>query len=378
MAATSSTSNSEPKSSASNAGAGLPWAFVLAILIVIAFEIFLRTRPPHELIAYPELAASDDQTVTYKAVRQTIAADGPADVALIGSSQMREGVSMPVLIDALHQSHRNLTVANYATRGARADAMQAAVQFLLHQKTPPKLIVIGLSVRDLRTQDIDWPRLAIFWDAGDWLTEAPAMGWPATDVLPTVIRNEAGKIVRTLAYRDQLAIDLASPIAPIFGLNIDREGNPILGEQTSQHAGGRGLRDLINPRIAPRRMLAMARQSYAYAEPAKPSEPLTRRLQTMIRQIESAGVKAVIVQMPVADYLENELEKRGLNKAFDRSVNSLIAGTSVRYIPTASQPFKPTHAHFTDMQHFNRPGAEAFSQWLATEIGTAYSTPVSR
>jgi hypothetical protein len=347
----------------------VPWAFVLAIAIVIAFELFLRTRPAESMIAYPQVAAYEDQTVHYRAVRQSIDAFGTADVALVGSSQMREGVAMPRLIDNLHERlGLNITVANYATRGARADVMQAAVQYLLNQPKKPRLIIIGISVRDLRTQSIDWPRLAVFWDTNQWLAEFRTVGWRTTDVLPVVIRNETGKLSHSLRYRDQLAIDIAAPFGKLFGYAPANEGNPIAGESTWQHQGSRGLRDLVDPRISPKRMMINARASYAYEDGAKPSEPLTRRLQTLINQLDRAGVGAILVEMPVADYMENDLAARKLTAAFDRSVNSLVAGTSVRYLPTSAQPFKPTRAHFTDMQHFNRPGAELFSDWLADEI----------
>lgn len=363
MAATSSTSNSDPHPP------GKPWAFVLAIVIVLAFELYVRTRPTSSLIAYPQVSAYEDQTVHYRAVRQSIDAYGVADVALVGSSQMREGVTMPRLIENLHQRlGPDITIANYATRGARADVMQATVQYLLNQPKKPQLVVIGISVRDLRTQDIDWPRLAVFWDIHQWISEARKTGWRATDVLPVVIRNQASKVSHTLRYRDQLAIDLTSPLGKVFEYQPGVEGNPIAGEVTWQHEGSRGLRNLVEPTISPRRMMLNARPSYAYEQGSKPSEPLTKRLQTLIRQLDQSGVRAILVEMPVADYMENDLLARKLPAAFDRSVNSLVAGTSVRYLPTSVQGFKPTRAHFTDMQHFNRPGAELFSDWLADEI----------
>lgn len=374
MAATSSTSSSDPRKH------GFPYAFALAILIVIGLELFLRTRDSQQLIAYPELGIGGDQTVTYKAVREYIALDGAADVALVGSSQMREDVVMPQLIQHVRErTGRDVTVRNYATRGARADVMSAVVGELLDQPTKPDLIIIGLSVRDLRTQDIDLPRLALFWDAREWWSEAQTIGWSATSVLPTVVRNELGEFSHTLRYRDQLAIDISKPFAPVFGYSVDREPNPIVGEGSWQHIGGRGLRNLVDPKVSPRRMLYLARESYAYADGPKPSEPQTRRLQSMIRRIEASGVRAVLVEMPVADYLENDLAARGLPKAFDRSVRSLLEGTRIPYIPTADQPFKPGHAHFVDLQHLNRPGAEQFSDWLAGLIaGELRSSPTTR
>jgi len=367
VAATSSTSSSDfPKATGVNPC--VPTAFLLAIAILIAFELFLRTRDPHTLIAYPKRAAGDDQTVTYKAVREYIALDGPAEVALVGSSQMREGVTMPVLIDEIRaRAGRDLRVANYAARGARADAMEAVVHYLLSQPTKPRLIVIGLSVRDLRTDDLDLPRMAVFWNARDWWRETGKIGWRATDVLPIVIRNEASQVSWTLRFRDQLAIELVKPFAR-FGISVESEGNPIVGEQTLQHAGSRGLRNLTEIRIAPRRMLAAARLSYDYPAGPKPSETMTLRLRSLLQQIELAGVRAIIVEMPVADRLKTDLTRVGLLKWFNRSVTTLTIETPIRFIPTTAQPIQPGPEHFSDLQHHNRIGAELFSQWLAGEM----------
>lgn len=341
----------------------------MAILIVIVVELFLRTRDRQHLIAYPELGVGGDQTVTYYAVREYIELSSEGDVVLVGSSQMREGVVMPRLIRRVDQQlGRPVRIRNYATRGARADVMDAVVQQILEQSSKPSLIVIGLSVRDLRTQTLDLPRMAIFWNLSDWWQALREFGSPVTTVLPIVIRNEVSRISYTLRYRDQLAIDLSKPLARWFGYSVSREPNPIIGEMSWQHVGRRGLRDLVEPRISPRRMLIMARQSYAYEEGPKPSEPQTRRLQSMIRRIDASGVPGVIVEMPVADYLREDLHARKLSEGFQRSVRTLVNGTSMRFIPVSEQPFQPDRTHFVDLQHLNLPGAERFSDYLADLI----------
>lgn len=364
MVVTSSTSSSETPRTGR-----FPWAFLIAILIVIVVELFLRTRDRQNLIAYPELGVGGDQTVTYYAVREYIELGSEGDVVLVGSSQMREAVVMPRLIQRVDQElGRPVRIRNYATRGARADVMEAVVKTILEQPRKPSLMIIGLSVRDLRTQVLDLPRLAIFWRLSDWWQAFREIGSPVTSVLPIVIRNEFSRICYSLRYRDQLSIELSKPLARWFGYSVAREPNPIIGQMSWQHLGGRGLRNLVNPRISPRRMLIMARQSYAYEEGPKPSEPQTRRLQSLIRRTETSGVPTLIVEMPVADYLQKDLSARKLPQEFQRSVRSLVNGTSIRFIPVSEQPFQPDRTHFSDLQHFNRRGAEQFSDYLAELI----------
>lgn len=347
----------------------VPWAFLLAIGIVIAFEAFLHTRNPRALIAYPQLGAAMDQTITYTAARQFMEQE-PVEVALIGSSQMREGVAMPRLIEAVKErAGRDVSIANYAMRGSRVDAMQAAVQHLLDQKHKPKLIVIGIAVRDLRTQEIDYPRLSLFWDLHEWLTyEQPQLGWESTRYLPTVIRNEASKVSYTLRYREQLAIEATRPFASVFGIKLVRESNPIVGELSWQLSYGKGERSLADPKVNPKRLFDGAWKNHAYEEGPRPSEPMTQRLQMMIRQIQASGVSAILVEMPVSSYLESELTKHRMAQEFDKTVTNAIQGTSIRYIPCADQGFHPGLEHFTDIQHLNRAGAERYGDWLAGEI----------
>lgn len=360
--------SSEPRST-HRTEARFPRAFLLAIGIVIAFEIFLHTRSPRAMIAYPPTGAATDQTITYTAVRQFMEQE-PAEVALIGSSQMREGVVMPKLTEAVRaRVGREVRIANYATRGSRVDAMQAAVQHLLDQEHRPKLLVIGLATRDLRTQVLDTERMALFWDFDEWLKyEQARLGWDATRYLPTVVRNEAGKACYTLRYREQLAIEATRPFAKAFGIKLARESNPIIGEMSSQHLYGKGERSLADPKVNPKRLFDGAWKQHAYEEGPRPSDPMAERLQTMLRQIQASGVRAIVVEMPVASYLETELTKHGLLQAFDRSVTSLTQRAGVRYIPCAQQSFQPGLEHFSDTQHLNRPGGEGFGDWLAGEI----------
>ncbi|MBC7782509.1 MAG: hypothetical protein H7144_01610 [Burkholderiales bacterium] len=378
MAERSSTSNSDDPSAqptkshsraAHRVGGGMPVALMLAIGIVCAVEIFLRTRDPHSLIAYPELAASDDQTVTYVAAREFIATDSPADIALIGSSQMREGVWMPALIDDLRSQLGDVRVANYALRGARADAMEAVTQYLATHPRPPKLAVIGLSVRDLRGAEPDVTRMAVFWDFSRWTTELRAHGFDAAPALPVVIRNGLGKISYTLRYRDQIAMDLTRPLKPL-GIDYRREGNPIIGETTFQLTGGRGLKtlEIARTRISMRRMLARARDSYAWAESPEPSPAMVQRLRSMLTALKERGIAVVIVEMGVAEPLQNDLIAADMATAFDNTVSRIASEEGVRFIPAEVQPFKLGEVHFSDLQHHNRPGAEIFGKWLAGEI----------
>ncbi|HEX8322565.1 MAG TPA: hypothetical protein VF595_01510, partial [Tepidisphaeraceae bacterium] len=340
-----------------------------ALLIVAVFELFLHTRDPMRLIAY----ASDEGQ--YHAVRDTIDAQGPAEVALVGSSQMREGVIMETLQAELQKRlGRAVHVANYATRGARLDAMAAVVQYLQKQPKPPQLIVVGLSPRDLRADTIDWPRVALFWDFSDWRAAYGQAGWPVTDVLPVVIRNAAGRVLHTLRYREEISLTLQRLFTPL-GVVAREGGNPILGQLTDQHEGGRGLRSLASSQRPIRRLLDRAKDSYLVKEPPAPRPAMAGSLRDLTHALAADPTRGLLVQMPVAEHLQAFLDQAGQTAAFQAAVSAEAGANGLMYIPVDQQGFRPTNDHFSDLQHHNRPGAEAYAGWLANVIADRLSNP---
>lgn len=354
----------------------MPYALLLAVAIVIAFELFLRVVPREKLIAY----ASDYGQ--YQAVRDYIDLHGPADVALVGSSQVREGVHMPTLIESLKQQEGDAapTVANYALRGGRVDLADAVVRYLMRQPSPPKLIVVGLSTRDIRAYAPDYDRLAVFWTFSDWWREFrrprdAGGGWDRTTQLPTVLRNYFGEVMLTLKHREMIGIQTAAPFRQLFGAPDPREPNPIVGEPTFQHLGSRGERTLLKSLIPLRRMIRNAVSAYV-PDPRyydRPPPLMRERLTHLIDQFTqpNAPSRGLIIEMPIADDLAVAIDdgrRVRMIYGFNREVYSRVYQQPIRYIPTTEQAFKPTKEHFSDLQHFNRPGAEEFSKWLAWEI----------
>ena len=364
MAASSFTSSSDtaaasPHGPLPHARLGFPWALVLAVAMVAALEVFLHTRNPMSLIAY----ASDEGM--YHAVKDTVAAQGAAEVALVGSSQMREGVVMPTLIVQLEKKlGRPVHVANYAVRGARLDVMAAEVRFLQRQKNPPKLIVVGVSPRDLRSDDYDWPRVALFWNAADWWTALRRFGWPVTDVTPVVLRNEAGRVLASLRYREEIAMKIRRR----FGVDQPEEGNPILGQGVLQHEGSRGVRTMTRPAAPMRKIFAGVQSTYLFDASPKPPKIMRGALHELTTAFAADPAGGLLVQMPVAEFLRVEIEKAGQIKQFQAAVTEEAKAAGVAFIPADAEGFQPTNDHFSDLQHFNKPGADAFATWLAGEI----------
>ena len=338
---------------------GAPWAFLLALLNVAAVEVFLHTRDPMTLIAY----ASDEGM--YHAVKDTVAAQGAAEVALVGSSQMREGVVMPTLTAELEKKvGRPVRVANYAVRGARLDVMAAEVRFLLKQKNPPKLIVVGVSPRDVRAEEYDWPRVALFWNSRDWWRAFRRSGWETTDVLPVVIRNEAGRVLASLRYREELSMKAQR----LFGVDTPEEGNPILGQVVLQHEGSRGIRTMVNPAAAMRKIIDRVAPTYLFDKSPKPPQAMRTALHDLTTAFAANPGGGLLVQMPVAPALQDAIDKARQSRPFHALVSEEAKTAGVVYLPVGDQSFRATNEHFSDLQHLNRRGADAFAIWLSGEI----------
>jgi hypothetical protein len=348
---------------------GFPWALVSALLIVLAVECFLHTRNRLDLIAY----ASDEGQ--YHAVRDTIRAEGPADVALVGSSQVQQGIVMPLLVEELEKKlGKPVRVANYATRGARPDAMNAVVRYLQKQPTPPKLIVVGVGPRDLRAESVDWPRVALFWDAADWAAAYRRYGFISTDLLPVVFRNEAGKFLYSLNYREEISLTIKRAFQKVgFNLDTDDGNNPIRGEVVYQHIGSRGQRSLANTNVSLKRILLNAQSQYLFNKPAKPIPAMAAATKDLVQALGRSPQASLLVQMPVAEALQNQIIQSGQAKAFGTLVTTLSADARVPFIPADEQNLSLTNSDFYDLQHLNRPGAEKFSRWLANRIADRMS-----
>jgi lysophospholipase L1-like esterase len=356
VAATSSTSNSDTPRKA-----GVPWAFLLALGVLFAIELVLHAVDERKLIAY----ASDYGQ--YNAVRDHIAL-GPAEIALVGSSQLREGVSMPVLIEELEKKlGRKVSVSNYALRGARVDAANAVVEDLLSQPEKPNLILVGLSVRDLRGGPRDYPRLTTFWDWADWWKYVRIDGWDVVDVTPQMVRKSIGDYSHLMKHREKFAIALDGLFEPL-GVRSKEEPNPILGQGTYQHFEGRGLRRLDEAKVGRRHLIARIRENYSSIDGPKTTPDMIHDFGELAQQLQNAPCKSLLLEVPVSDLLNRLLINDGLRKHYDRAIAQVLTEHPVAYWPVADQPFKPGDEHFSDLQHLNRPGAEEYARMLAEKI----------
>ncbi|MGC4030882.1 MAG: hypothetical protein QM754_03920 [Tepidisphaeraceae bacterium] len=214
--------------------------------------------------------------------------------------------------------------------------------------------------------------MALFWNWPEWVRQYRRHGFEATEVLPVMLRNEAGKVLYTLRYREEIALTIARAFKP-FGVDASEEGNPILGETTFQHLGRRGERNLVGKvKKDYRTMYRMAEGTYLMDESPAPRRAMQQCLDDLVTHLTGGPAKGLLVQMPNADFLQVELDKNGQTAAFLNAVAKSTGGR-VPFLRVDDLPFKPGVETFVDLQHLNRPGAEAMSRFLAGKIAEQLS-----
>ena len=152
---------------------------------------------------------------------------------------------MPELRDALRQRFgHDLSVANYATAGARADETHALVEHLLSRGSP-RMLLYGITPRDLLGNEPRYARSAIYWSLGDWQQAFREDAGGALRVLPVVVLGAIGEWYYTLRYRQRplaliedfwravkLQRDGIARFTPFEILRGDVSPNPARGEWT--------------------------------------------------------------------------------------------------------------------------------------------------
>lgn len=331
-----------------------PVALLGALAIVAAVEIGLRQVDPQSLIVS---RGDADQA---RAVRDEIDLPGAPDVALVGSSMMYQGVSVPEFEHDLSQAAgRPVNVANYAIRGGRMDLFAATIRQIVEQPERPRLILVGTSMRDLREFDLELDRLSLFWSIGDFVAIARERGLPMNRYLPIVIRNEIEPHLLTLRYRNAITRALQSPFVP-----VEIEPLPARGEKADALIGSRGQRmlademDAFRKRTNRRRMM----QSYRLELPPIPPKVMSDQVEEIIRVCAAHHVDVIFVELPLSEPMSGLIRTATkTSKKFEPTWRLVMAEktqpASVPFIPFADLGLSLSDRDFADGQHLNEPGA---------------------
>lgn len=336
---------------------GVPWAFLLALVILAGVEAAVRVVESRGYIPYAPFTAE------YHAIRNTLLRKGPADVCILGSSRGKEGLVMPDLLAALRGLPEPWTAANYSAADARSRELKTILAYLL-RRGQPKLVLVAISDREL-LQDTDHPyELALFWTFDDWReywraerTQGAASSGrtPALDLLPVLIRNHLGnvlRIVRYSTYGDLLAFYARFRFFPTSGLTGDltyvqaARASTLVPARVMQPDDGRVY---IDAHGGP--------QAYRL-NPARWAD-----FRDMARLCREAGVMLVFVEVPVADLLIQAYPPV-VYEQFIQGMRELSRLEEVPFLRPADYGFQFREEHFDEPAHLNYHGARIFTRFV--------------
>jgi hypothetical protein len=345
-----------------------PAAALVALGIVAAVELVFRAIPPQWIIP------RESGEIEYYTSRYAIDAFGPAEVSIVGSSRAKAGIVLPELHASL-RSRRGapVTVANYSTAGARADESHAMVEYLLRAGRP-RILLYGVTPRDLLGNEPRYARSSIFWSASDWMRAAREDRNGAMRVLPVFIRSIIGQHYYTLRYRHRpfaliedfwraakLRRDGIARFSIVQILRGEPSPDPAFGGLTRGQQFDRN-RSLVTHPISEEHVRLYVQGLLEYGQ-----YPLgARRLEELRLTIDAAqraGVPIVFFETPISDRLRRN-KPPGTYDAFLGHMRALCDSTGTPFLEVGELGIQFDDRDFLEQSHLNLRGASRLTEAL--------------
>ena len=332
-----------------------PWAFVGSIALLIGFDIALRVTH------WPRVMPYDTGLYEYYAAEASLDVGDPAEVAFVGSSRTRESIHLPTLKAILAKSAgRPVSAASYALSRARAYDFEMVVRRLLREKHPPRVIVVGISERDLaRGIDDTFDTSPVFWNFADWHAAWKERGAPVVPQLPIVVRNEIGEVWRTLQLREPLRLRATQLVR---GEKVDAMPSPLRGEATPFQTFDKNK--VLNLKITPEKIAEYVR---AQRLSPFPNDEMLACLDKLIAECRAANVTLILYEPPVPKIYRDALP-RGVYKQFVSLVTSAAQKSGVQFIRAGDLNLAFGRMDFREQSHMNLTGATAFTKAFGTNV----------
>ena len=327
----------------------LPWALFGAIALMLAFEVALRAT------GFPRKLPYDLGLAEYNSLAAELNRRDPAEVVFVGSSRTRESIHLPTLEPILSKAvGRKVSVASYALSRARAFDFESVIRRVLRSPHPPKVILCGVSERDLaRGISNAFDTAPVLWNWGDWKYAWDRRGGEAMDALPVVVRNEVGGVWRTLQMREMLRMklaDLGSLETPDKTLSPIEGGSTVF--QKTEHR--KSLAE--QPRT---REYVLKYIKDLHLSPY-PDPEMIKSLDGMIRSCREKNVQLILYEVPVPTIFRRNLPK-GLYEKYLSILQTSADKGGVRFVRVDELPVSLGNYQFREQSHMNLRGARGYS-----------------
>ncbi|MBD1876174.1 hypothetical protein H6F75_22060 [Nodosilinea sp. FACHB-131] len=355
--------------------------------------------------AFPALGSDvlDEQVSLYRAY---VAAQGPPDVLIVGSSRSLQGVDPQVLQQALAvEGYPSLRVYNFSVNGATAQVVSFVTRQLLATDLHPRLIVWAEGSRAFNSGRFDRTFAEILTSPGyAAVQEGTRLTLQAQAPPASAAEDPAEASVETVEASPETAedaegVESSEPVdedepEPAEEPETQAEGvtktpTAALENSSVTTAAGYGtvpltpinsqgflaVNDQFNPAVYYRRF-PRVRGQYDDAYRAFRLEGVqTQSLAAMTQFLESQGIPLVFVNLPLSnDYLDRV--RMGYERQFQRFLQTWANQGAFTLVDRLEEWRWQSHL-FADPSHVNRYGAREMARLLAADSRIPWPQPES-
>lgn len=348
----SSTSSSE----LTRPGRAFPRALAAAVAVVLAVEIALRLLPAPTFTGYGQGLGS------YYEIRHAIETDGPAGVAVVGSSRGRESLVMPDLAERLASAGSGaLRVGNYSCPDAKADEILLITRMLTAGDARPRAIVYFVSPRILHGETLSEQRREIFGVFPDQYGAEPEHWLASLSEKPLWdLRNVLHRHYFTFRYRHWIRNNL---VAAIRGRTPT---SPVRGGFTNWQLNAPG-RSLVNRPVGRAQIDAYVNRLLDAEGRYAMGGIRVDALRETIRLCREQEVPLLLVAAPIAPDLM-EAYPDGLYGGFLGILAQLQEEEGVSFHTLEELGVELGREHFREQSHLNRAGAEILTRAVTDRL----------
>ncbi|MBD2230326.1 hypothetical protein [Phormidium tenue] len=336
--------------------------------------------------AFPALGSDvlDEQVSLYRAY---VAAQGPPDVLIVGSSRSLQGIDPQVLQQALAvEGYPGLRVYNFSVNGATAQVVSFVIRQLLATDLQPRLIVWAEGSRAFNSGRFDRTFAEILASPGYAAVQQGAkLTLPAQAPSASALEDPAEASAETAAspeIADNSEAEVSEPVVEA-GTEPAEESTKTpddASEMSSATAvasygtvpltpinsqGFLAINDQFNPTVYYRRF-PRVRGQYDDAYRAFRLEGVqTQSLAAMTQFLESQGIPLVFVNLPLSnDYLDGTRTR--YERQFQRFLQNWANQGAFTLVDRLEEWRWQSHL-FADPSHINRYGAREMARLLAAD-----------
>ncbi|MCA9150009.1 MAG: SGNH/GDSL hydrolase family protein [Planctomycetales bacterium] len=334
-----------------------PKAAMLAVVFVAIAELGMRSLPLESVIR------TDMGTTEYLAVRAAIQSDMTRDFVFAGSSRVLQGIVLEDFSSSLHErAPGDWRVGSYAINGALSAETLAVLDFMLeHPEHQPRVIAWGLTIDEIRGEELVTDRSMLFYPLEKYRTERKQLGAVVAPYRSDAIRTELSEY--SLLYRYHFL-----PVIYIKDFGRNPQPRAFLGESFGRHTADEGV--LEDTEELRERIRDRYRDWHFYEADYQFSEAKLERIRALLRKCREKDVQVCLFEVPNAPPFDIELPPR-LHTMIKQTLTELAAETGIPVVWVKDLGVEFHTSDFYDTVHLNFEGAKRLTLALADHIPEA-------